>query len=97
MFPSSRAPVSSRQLRPLNVPRRVRVEARRASGEEERPVAVYTRRRLEVTAIRDQWRIDDEWWRREISRCYFQAVLEDGRCVTVFQDLLTRQWYCQSY
>ncbi|MCA1597307.1 MAG: hypothetical protein LC772_12910 [Chloroflexi bacterium] len=52
---------------------------------------------LEVTAIRDRWRVDDEWWRQPISRLYFQLVLGDGRCDTLYQDLLTEEWYRQNY
>ena len=38
--------------------------------------------------VQDAWRIDDEWWReRPVSRLYFSLVLEDGRVVTVYQDL----------
>jgi hypothetical protein len=62
------------------------------------PRSVYSaklRRRLRVTVIRDRWRVDDEWWRSEISRFYYQAVLEDGRALTLFRDLLTERWYRQ--
>ena len=92
MVTSSREPLRAHQLRPLNAPQPVRVETRGGSW----PAALCGRRRLRVTAIRDQWRVDDLWWRRAVSRRYFQAILEDGRCVTVYQDLLTRRWYRQN-
>jgi len=50
-----------------------------------------------VTAIRDTWRIDDEWWRTEISRRYFALELDGGNRRTVFQDLVTGAWYVQHY
>lgn len=53
--------------------------------------------RHRIAAIRDQWRIDDEWWRQGVSRCYYLAVLEDGRALTLFLDLLTQTWHCQAY
>ena len=51
-----------------------------------------------VAAIQSRWRIDDEWWReRPISRLYYSLLLEDGRLLTVFQDLHTGQWHEQHY
>ncbi|MEE2879751.1 MAG: hypothetical protein VX384_00100 [Gemmatimonadota bacterium] len=50
---------------------------------------------LRVSIIRERWRIDDEWWREEISRDYFTLVLENGMIVTVFQNLLSHKWYSQ--
>jgi hypothetical protein len=49
-----------------------------------------------VAEISDRWRIDDEWWRKEISRMYFQVVLAGGRIVTVFQDLIEGGWFLQT-
>jgi hypothetical protein len=50
-----------------------------------------------VRAIRDSWRIDDEWWRSEISRRYWDVETEDARNLTVYQDLVTGEWYEQRY
>ncbi|QFG04376.1 hypothetical protein Tbon_12120 [Tepidiforma bonchosmolovskayae] len=50
-----------------------------------------------VTAIHDRWRIDDEWWREEISRVYFEVELEGGRRLTVFHDLVAGGWFLQPY
>jgi hypothetical protein len=45
----------------------------------------------------DRWRVDDEWWREKpLSRLYFECLLEDGRRITVFHDLITSKWYRQS-
>ena len=61
-------------------------------------VVIVRERRMVVQQILDYWRIDDEWWReRPLSRFYWQVVLEDGRSLTVFQDLLERQWWQQRY
>jgi hypothetical protein len=81
-------------LQPLKQPRPVRVEASE-SGE---PVAVVLGgRRLAVAQVQDVWRIDDEWWREEVSRLYYRLLLDDGRPVTVFHDLVRELWYEQRY
>jgi hypothetical protein len=50
-----------------------------------------------VVSVDDRWSIEDEWWREKpVSRMYFECLLEDGQCVTVFQDLLTGEWYRQA-
>lgn len=70
------------------------------------PAAVLARRRwLAVAAVAETWRVDEGWWRgtppaagsREggISRLYFEVVLEEGRALTLFQDLLEGGWYAQ--
>jgi hypothetical protein len=61
-----------------------------------RPVVVYLRGGVHVSGILDRWRIDDEWWRKEISRMYFHVHLEDGRVLTVFQDLIEGGWFLQT-
>jgi hypothetical protein len=48
-----------------------------------------------VEAVRETWRIDDEWWRRPISRVYHTVVLEDGKSVTLYQDLAAGGWFMQ--
>jgi len=51
-----------------------------------------------VEAVLEVWRIDDEWWRkRPVSRLYFSLLLEDGRAVTVYQDLIGLRWASQVY
>ena len=81
------------RLRPLDRPRPVHVRTDEA-GE---PVYVRlpgrTARRVE--AVRERWRIDDEWWRHTISREYRAVVLDDGKALTLFHDLLEDAWYVQ--
>ena len=86
------------QLRPLNRPRPLRVEA----GEDGRPIAVWSAsgggRRYAVEAVLETWRIDDEWWReRPVSRVYYSLLLEDGRVVTVYRELRSGRWAQQAY
>lgn len=52
-----------------------------------------TARRVE--AVRERWRIDDEWWREQISREYLAVVLDDGRVLTLYHDLSDGLWYAQ--
>jgi hypothetical protein len=81
-------------LTALNLPRPLAVEADEAGV----PRAVMlNERRIAVEAVLDSWRIDDEWWREEISRRYHHLALADGRALTVFLDLLTGAWYTQRY
>jgi hypothetical protein len=83
-----------RSLTALNLPRPVEIEADGAGV----PCAVTLGgRRAVVEAVLDSWRIDDEWWREEISRRYHHLALTDGRTFTVFLDLLTGAWYTQRY
>jgi hypothetical protein len=49
-----------------------------------------------VEEVVERWRIDDEWWRKEISRMYHRVLLVDGRLMTVFQDLVEGHWYLQA-
>ena len=85
------------RLRALNVPQRVEVELD-ADG---RPTMVRNceprkpddGRRVE--AIGEIWRIDDEWWRQPISRLCIEVILDGGKHVVLFEDLVTREWWMQ--
>jgi hypothetical protein len=48
-----------------------------------------------VEAIGERWRIDDEWWRAPIVREYRTVVLDDGRRLTLYHDLMDGRWYAQ--
>jgi len=81
-----------KRLRPLRTPVSVRVRL----DQEGLPRAIERRGRwIPVEAVRERWRIDDEWWRKPISREYFALVLEDGRPVILFRDLTTGDWFGQ--
>ncbi len=76
------------------MPRPLVVEA----DSEGRPVAVVARGTLrKVVRRHDTWRIDDEWWRSEISRRYWEVETADGKRLTVYQDLVSGEWFGQSY
>ena len=80
-------------LRPLGRPRAVHVR----TDEEGEPAYVRLpgRPARKVASVREAWRIDDEWWRQPISREYRAVVLDDGRLVTLYHDLLDGRWYAQ--
>ncbi len=62
------------------------------------PKAVkYRRRLLQVKEVLNVWRIDDEWWRRPISRFYYSLEFTSGTRFTVFHDLVTNQWFRQNW
>jgi hypothetical protein len=68
-------------------PARVRV------GPDGRPAAVG---RATVEAVREDWVVEDRWWtRRALRRRYFELVLENGRNVVVFHDLIADRWLTQ--
>jgi len=79
-------------LRPLKSPSPIRVR----TDDEGLPAELHQKgKRLRVLAVRERWRIDDEWWRDPISREYYALVLEDGRPVVLFRDLVAGGWYGQ--
>jgi hypothetical protein len=81
-------------LSPLKEPRPVVVE----TGESGEPIAVVLGgRRLAVERVEDVWRIDDEWWREEVSRLYYRLSLADGQIVTCYADILSGRWWAQNY
>ena len=67
------------RLRPLNAPRVITV----AADKRGRPTAVarvgVNARKAVLASILDRWRIDDAWWRKEVSRMYYQLALDGGR------------------
>jgi hypothetical protein len=68
-------------------------------SEDHRPAALWlSNGRFAVEEVLETWRIDDEWWRkRPVSRMYYRLLLEDGRTVTVYEDLTSGRWWEQAY
>lgn len=94
MVKDSRTPARAGGLLPMNLPQSAAVEA----DTSHLPTAVLVRGKLRsVLAINDRWRIDDEWWRTEISRTYYAVELEGGTRLTIFRDLVTGAWFQQQY
>lgn len=95
MVSDSGAPTEGAHLRPLNVPRPIQMIA--PPPDALPAILVESGRRIRVEEIQDSWDIDEEWWRDRLWRRYYQLVLEDGRLLTVFQDLVAGSWYQQHY
>ncbi|MFW6174740.1 MAG: hypothetical protein ACOC5K_03075 [Chloroflexota bacterium] len=58
-------------------------------------IRLHNGRARKVSAIRSIWKINHGWWQgpeHEIARVYFELLLEDGRVVTVFRDLVGGGW-----
>jgi hypothetical protein len=80
---------SATRARRIGTPKPARVEV----GPDGLPVAVG---RTPVEAVREDWVVEDRWWTGErLSRRYFELVLDDGRNVVVFHDLVARAWFDQ--
>jgi hypothetical protein len=88
----SRASLGTGRLQFLNEPNAIRVE-----HQDGVPIAVtWQRGRRLVVDVLERWRIDDEWWRnRPVSRLYFGVLLEGGKRLEIYKDLVDGQWYAQ--
>ncbi len=95
MVALSRAAGGADRLRPLRRPRPLGIEVS-AQG---MPAAVRTAAGwVEVVAVLDHWRLDDEWWReRPEQRWYYRLALAGGRTLTVFHDRASGAWLAQEY
>lgn len=79
---------------PVDVPREIRVMANGRGS----PAFIWIGgNKRKVARVRNVWRVDDEWWRQEIVRRYFDVELNNSLVTTVFQDLITGKWYQQRY
>jgi hypothetical protein len=74
-------------------PERIEVAA-----QDGRPFVVRLKKKpVLVKDVVNVWRIDEEWWRKPISRLYFSLELDNGARLTVFRDLLGGCWYKQHW
>jgi hypothetical protein len=80
------------RLRPLSSARALQV---RVNAEGHPTFVVRSGGSRRVEAIRESWRIDDEWWREPIRRWYAEVVLEDGKSLTLYHDLVKDRWFEQ--
>lgn len=85
----------SHGLRSLNVPRQIRVVGQRPDGAPAAIIEGKSARR--VTAVLDEWWVEDEWWRDPISRHYLQVQLADGHLRTIYHDTERDTWHTQNY
>src|SRR5439155_24837865 len=76
------------RLRALNVPQRVQVELDACGLPSRTGVGP-------IEAVRETWRIVDEWWRDAITRMHYEVLLEVGQRAVLFVDHVTLEWFLQ--
>ncbi len=92
MGPFVRTAVKTIAMKFFHKPLRIRVK----ENETGEPVSFTSRGRLEIVRrVAKRWRISKEWWRKEVSREYFQLETARGFVCEIYCDLLTRSWYLQ--
>jgi hypothetical protein len=85
----ARSPRRLNELRRLNQPRPVLVEAHYDG-------IPHHVNRQGVATIREEWRIVDRWWTDEpVDRRYFDLVLETGENAVVYRDCDSGIWFTQ--
>lgn len=93
MVKNPRTSSRSSRLRALNEPRLIQVLTER-----DLPVAILrSDGRDPVENVQDTWIVQDEWWRQEIDRQYYNLLLRNGTRRTVYHDRITDTWYEQAY
>ncbi len=61
-----------------------------------RPSRLRWRRWLvEVAAICNHWRVEDDWWRQEVARDYYKVRTADGTLCVIFRDRRQGTWHLQ--
>ena len=48
-----------------------------------------------VYTVTNRWRVDQDWWQRQVWREYFKLTTQTGLLVIIYQDLLNKHWYLQ--
>ena len=104
-MPVTDQPRRTDALRPLGLPRPVRVQ----SDEAGLPSVVTLGQggaRFAVEQVDEAWRIAEEWWREApLGRTYYRVIVDGGRPITLFHDDLAAAagtdpdggWYQQRY
>lgn len=94
MVSNSRKKTSLSHIRPLNQPWVIQVVQ---EDVHEMPSKVNLRgREFSVLFILDIWEIADEWWRTDIIwRRYYRLIIEGGKYIDIFRDLVSDVWYAQ--
>lgn len=95
MVSNTRGTSDTRRIRRLKTPSAIVVEADRHG----RPLRLLLASVWqEVALVREPWRIDQQWWRgTPVSRVYYRVAAADGPPLTIYQDLLSGEWWRQEY
>lgn len=84
----------AQRLHPISVPLAVAVKTNR-EGDPIRIRDPRTGKFQRVETIQEVWQVDDEWWRKPLSRLYYRVILENGRLMVLFRDLIEDRWHSQ--
>src|SRR2546430_16449348 len=76
------------RLRAVNVPQPAVVELDAGGSPAKIEMNSDVREPVTIEAVREIWRIDDEWWREPIKRTYYEGVLHGGGPPVVFRELV---------
>jgi len=86
MVAPARAPLRTDRLRAVNEPRAVTVELNESGRMTVGRPDGQTVGKVEAIL---------ESWRQPIARAYMEVMLEGGKRMVLFQDLITGQWFAQ--
>ena len=60
------------------------------------PVSFVWEKRLHVIRrVVNEWRVDDGWWHRPLSRHYYQVITTSGWLVIFYWDRFGRTWHLE--
>ena len=48
-----------------------------------------------VREVSNHWRVQEEWWRRELLREYYRVITDSGKLCLIYHDLLGGGWYVE--
>jgi len=83
------------RLRAVNVPQPAVVELDAGGSPAKIEMNSDVREPVTIEAVREIWRIDDEWWREPITRTYYEVLLHGGARLVLFRDLGAQEWFVQ--
>ena len=95
MVGNTRRTADTRRIRRLKTPRVLEVEA----CDDGMPRRLWIGGAWqEVAPVRRSWLLDQHWWRDDrIRRRYHRVALPDGPPLTIYEDLVTGEWFRQEY
>ncbi|MDH5643655.1 MAG: hypothetical protein OEY63_05580 [Gemmatimonadota bacterium] len=48
-----------------------------------------------IALVRDEWRVNDEWWRDPVARRYVEIISTDGARIVIYEDFIHHGWFLQ--
>lgn len=61
------------------------------------PLSLFELQRLRILSSNPLERLESHWWESGSRRDYYFAVCPDGRCLWIFQDLQTQEYYLHGF